>query len=267
MFSRDRYLSGEFLYGDDFSAEQIAEWNAQEAEGYSGLSAARSDEYSYAYHAWNTYHGYRYLPKGVMFRSVLGLGSAYGEEFAPIAPRIGTLTVVESSQLLRRDSVEGVPIRYLEPRADNSIPLEDESVDLVCCLGVLHHIPNVTFVISEMARVLRSGGIAVIREPIVSMGDWSTPRRGLTRNERGIPRDILIDRLRGVFEEVHCSLCGFPVVARLARAVRIDAYNSMIVTRVDALLSRAFAWNVNYHPITILHRFRPTSMFAVVKKP
>jgi hypothetical protein len=34
---------------------------------------------------------------------------------------------------------------------------------------------------------LKPNGYLLLREPIISMGDWSFPRKGLTKNERGIP--------------------------------------------------------------------------------
>jgi ubiquinone/menaquinone biosynthesis C-methylase UbiE len=45
---------------------------------------------------------------------------------------------------------------------DPTIPLEDESVDHVNCLGVLHHTSHPGAILGELARVLRSGGTATI---------------------------------------------------------------------------------------------------------
>ena len=59
------------------------------------------------------------------------------------------------------------------------------------CLGVLHHVPTVGRVIGELARVLRPGGRMIVREPMVSMGDFRQPRPGLTARERGIPRALM----------------------------------------------------------------------------
>ena len=44
------YLSGKKLYGDDFSASQIAQWYADEAEAYADLGAANRHSYCYGYH-------------------------------------------------------------------------------------------------------------------------------------------------------------------------------------------------------------------------
>lgn len=45
------------------------------------------------------------------------------------------------------------------------IPFPDSSFDLVLGNGVLHHLPNLPMVATEVGRVLRSGGLYVGREP------------------------------------------------------------------------------------------------------
>jgi hypothetical protein len=63
------------------------------------------------------------------------------------------------------------------------------------------------------------------------------------------------------------SLCAFPLIPRLFRPFRPDVYNSSLAARTDALLSALFAWNVNYHPRSILQRLRPTSVYLLLRKP
>ena len=65
--------------------------------------------------------------------------------------------------------------------------------DLIVCFGALHHIPNVSRIIGEFYRCSEKGGYVLMREPIISMGDWTKKRKGLTRRERGIPLKILRD--------------------------------------------------------------------------
>ena len=89
---------------------------------------------------------------------------------------------------------------------------------LVTCFGVLHHIPNVSFVMSELGRVLEPGGVMLLREPVISMGDWRKPRRGLTKRERGIPLHLLQRiAVESGFEVIKQSLCMFPTTPRLFR--------------------------------------------------
>ena len=260
------YFDGQQLYGDDFDQARIAEWYRDEEEGYANLGAKYSAAYGYAYHAWNRFHAFRHL-QDISYKHVLGFGSAYGDELLPILARAARVTIVDPSSAFVRESVHGVAVTYVKPAPEGTLPLPDNDFDFVSCLGVLHHIPNVSFVVGELARVAKPGGYLVIREPIVSMGDWRKPRRGLTRRERGIPLKMFeaIAAAAGLML-VRRTLCGFPLTPRLFRIVRSDPYNSGFATWVDWALSNAFAWNVNYHPRNTLQRLRPTSAFFVLKK-
>lgn len=263
----DIYLDGKMLYGDDFSASQVTEWYADEQEGYAELGAKDAVAYRYGYHAWNTYHAYRHL-RSEAFPDVMAFGGAYGDELLPIISRIGTITVVDPSDSFVKESVHGIPARYIKPAPNGRLPLEENAFDLITCLGVLHHISNVSFVVGELARTLKPGGHIALCEPIVSMGDWRKPRRGLTKRERGIPIHILRTIVRDSGLVINRqSLCEFPLTPRMFRMLRSGPYNSVIATRVDALLCAAFAWNVNYHPRSALQRLRPRSVFLVLTKP
>jgi SAM-dependent methyltransferase len=262
----DIYLDGKELYGDDFSPSQIAEWYADEKEGYADLGAKDASAYRYIYHALNAYHAYRHLP-AKRYPNVMGFGSAYGDELQPIASTIDSITIVDPSDSFVRDRVHGVPTKYIKPAADGGLPFPDGTFDLITCFSVLHHIPNVSVVVHELARTLKPGGYFAVHEPIVSMGDWRRSRRGLTKRERGIPLHIL----QRIIEDnglriCRQSLCAFPMTPRLLRFIRSDVYNSTIATTLDALLSTAFAWNVNYHPRNALQLLRPTSAFLILHK-
>ena len=260
------YLSGEKLYGDDFDPAQIAQWVAEERNGYADLGARDHESYRYAYHALNRLHGYRHLTNRD-FEHVLGFGSAYGDELLPIIQRVKSVTIVDPSDAFVRAEVHGVPAKYVKPRSDGRLAFPAATFDLVTCLGVLHHIPNVTCVVRELARVLRPGGHLLLREPIVSMGDWRKPRRGLTKSERGIPLSLLVSMLDGSgLDTISKQLCAFPLTERVFRRWRVDFYNSSVAARIDSMLSTLFAWNVNYHPRNRLQRLRPTAAFFVLRK-
>lgn len=51
------------------------------------------------------------------------------------------------------------------PYDGHRLPLADATVDRVICFDALHHVPNLDEVLSELARVLRPGGRAVLAEP------------------------------------------------------------------------------------------------------
>ena len=85
------------------------------------------------------------------------------------------------SDAFTRQRVFGVPCHYVKPVESGNLPFDDACFDLLTCFGVLHHIPNVSHVVGELARCLKPGGYALMREPVISMGDWRQPRAGLTR--------------------------------------------------------------------------------------
>ncbi len=267
MEDYNAYFKGETLYGDDFSPAQAAEWYSDEREGYAGLAARGGGSYRYIYHALNNFHGFSRLPSR-RFPEVMGFGSAYGEEFLPVISQVEKITVVDPSDSFLRKEIHGVPSEYLKPGSGGALPLAGEKFDLITCLGVLHHIPKVSYAVSELFRVLRPGGYMVLREPVISLGDWRRRRPGLTLRERGIPLGILEEILisAGFLVESR-SLCGFPLTPRLFRLLRPDFYNSFTAVRTDALLAAAFAFNYRYHARGVLGKIRPTAAFFVLKKP
>jgi SAM-dependent methyltransferase len=267
MQNIDAYLSGKILYGDDFDSSQVAQWHADEREGYAGLGAGDRRRYKYAYHAWNNLHAFRHLPPDKIFKNALGFGAAYGDEFMPIASRIEALTIVDPSAAFKQETVCGIPARYIAPEPDGRLALADGEFDLITAIGVLHHVPNVSFVLRELARTLGRGGHLLIREPIVSMGDWRKPRPHLTRHERGIPLEILKSIVRSNGLEIERStLCGFPLVPKAFAVFRDDPYNSRLAASIDAAACQLLSWNVHYHARSLFQKLRPTSAFLVARK-
>ena len=264
------YFSGEKLYGDDLPLPDLQIWYDEETEGYANLGAGESTAYQYFYHNLNRTHGYRYLPENLHFSKVLGIGSAYGDEFEPIINRIGSLYMLEPSEQLVAKEVFGMTPVYQKPNVSGKIDFEDNFFDLITCFGTLHHIPNVSFVVSEMHRILKPGGFLLIREPIISMGDWRTARPGLTRHERGIPIThfrTLIQTLK--FNLIKETLC-FTMMPFLVRNTEkllpkpLYAYRSYLW--LDKVLSSLTTANLHYHATTPLQRIAPTNVFYVLQK-
>ena len=265
-----RYASGDLLRGDDFTPEQVREWFEQETriEGYEEKVRAYDQPYVYTYHELNRRHAYRHLPEGMRFPRALGLGSYTGDEFMPISDRLDHITVLEPSSTVARETLNGVPARYIPPSADGSMPFPDGAFDLVTCFGTLHHIPNVGAVLRETYRVMKPGAIAIIREPAISMGDWTRPRPGLTRNERGIPLPWLTSMAGEIgFRMRHTSLCVFPGLGMAGKRLGFWAFNSPFWCALDHLLCRATGWNLRYWRGSFLHQLAPTCFCVLLEKP
>lgn len=262
----DSALRGESIYGDDFSPDEIAQWLKDEVGGYSSLEHIDSQTDQYVYHAMDSAYAWRYISGSSL--QVLGLGSAYGSEFRPIASRIESLTIVELEEKFWRAKVVGIPARYLRPDPAGRLPLDSDAFDLITAFGVLHHIPNVSDVFRELVRVLKPGGSLAIREPVTSMGDWRCARPGLTTRERGIPKD----RLLALAHAQRCTvissrLVGFGPLVKIATLRRgVHPWNSPIFVGLDRAMSALFGFNYSYHRTSLYRRFAPTVGCWVLRK-
>jgi len=261
------YFSGKKLFGDDFSEEQIYKWYKEEEEGYANLGSNDKERYTYQYVEMNKLYGFKYIRKGQFFKNALGLGSAYGYEFLEVIDQIENLTIVEPSEQLRSDKLGKIIPNYVKPNILGALNFNNNSFDLIICLGVLHHIPNVSFVLDELHRVLAPDGILILREPIVSMGDWRTSRVGLTKNERGIPL--------GLFDQfimtkdlniISRKYCDSPFAYKTFQKIFFMKYNTYFIQLIDKLFSKLFAWNYKYHQISIFDKLSPKSIYLVLKK-
>jgi SAM-dependent methyltransferase len=263
----DEYLQGKKLYGDDFSPEEIEQWFKDEEEGYANLGAKDRPKNYYGAHALNHTHSFRYLPPR-RFARVLSIGGATGEELRPLLSRIGEITILEPSSAFLGKEIEGVPVEYVKPQSSGIMPFPDASYDLATCFGCLHHVPNVSTVVRELFRCLRPFGIALIREPIVSMGDWRRERAGLTKRERGLPLPIFRAIVRSAgFTIVKETRCIFSLISRLRFIFRGPIYNSAAAVYADDILSRLFAWNDRYHCVNPFQKLKPTAAAFVLQKP
>ena len=259
-----RYFSGAALYGDDFAQADIDAWFADEEHGYAGLVDADNMRQGYGYDALNRLHGFGLLEPGRSYRHALGFGSSYGDELMPVARHCRQITLLDASSKFAVKDVGGVPVDYLLATPTGDIGLPDASVDLITCFGVLHHIPNVSKVLREFRRVLAPDGVALIREPTTTMGDWRKPRAGLTRRERGIPLQLFQDMIKDSgFDIVSARDCVFPPLVKLLGKTGISTFGSALACRADAALSRAFLFNYRYHRGSIWSRFAPGSLFVI----
>jgi SAM-dependent methyltransferase len=266
-----RYLDGTAVFGDDLDRAAIEQWYAAEERGFYEIARRQGDRYdeqaNSCFDAMNRQLGYAHLGTR-HFRHCLAIGCANGTELEPIAPQVDRFTAIEPARGWWRDTIAGVPARYLAPSIER-LPLDDAEADLAVCFGSLHHIPNITQTLHDLARVLEPGGMLILREPICTMGDWTRPRAGLTANERGFPAPWLIATLqRAGFAVIKRSWCVFPAVPRLARLLRQPGYgyNSRALTLLDRVLSQAFAWNIHYHRDRAFKKVAPSAIQIVARK-
>lgn len=252
------HLSGEALYGDDFDEARIAAWFEAEEHDYYNMS---HEDYRYRYHPLNWHYAYRDLANR-RFKRSLSLGCARGDEIFPLASQIDEIVAVEPAKAWWSDQIGGTPARYIMPSPDGTIDLPDACVDLITCFGVLHHIPNVSTVLRELARVAEPGATFVLREPSHAMGDFRVPRPGLTRNERGIAPKWLLKHAKDAGWKVERAVHhDFGALTHLMLRLGIDKNESPALIRLDRLLAILTQWNHRYWRTAAWQKIAPSTMF------
>ena len=265
----NEYFLGKKLYGDDFQIDQITEWYEQETEAYADLGSNDQENYEYHYDALNNVHGFNKL-EDRSFVNVLGFGSAWGHEFKPLIDRIENLTIIEPSDNLRSNKIGDINPEYVKPEINGTLQFSNNHFDLITCFGTLHHIPNVSYVLSELIRVLKPNGYLLIREPIVSMGNWEHKRAGLTMNERGIPVSFFEEVFRQEGVQIVSKEYCFTAISLIQRTIgkffRKPLLSYKYYVMFDMALSSILKKNVHYHATKIVEKVAPSCIFYIIKK-
>src|SRR5215210_6875504 len=165
---------------------------------------------------------------------VLDLGCGAGRFVAALraagADAVG-VELAEGALERARRNVPGADLRAVAD--DGAIPLEDQSVDLVWCSEVLEHVPDTAGLLSEIRRVLRTGGRLLATTPshdlprraLIALARFDARFDPLGQHVRFYSRRSLAQVLDAfAFEAVHISGIGGPpglretLVARARKA-------------------------------------------------
>jgi SAM-dependent methyltransferase len=270
----DDIRAGRALAGDEFTGHQLATWFAQEKEAFYQADAGNSDVdpwYAYMRFVNETLGFPRVKANAADSKSVLVIGPGSGIEIANFAGRHPEwrLHFLEASEHFSAALKERWPdATVMRPAISGDIELGNGSQALVCAFAVLHHIPNVSKVVREVGRILRVGGVFLVREPCSSMGDWRVPRSA-TPNERGISRELLVEFARG---------CGLHLVGKpvpilfeplnriLKRSLGYRAVPFSVLYVIDRMISRLVGFNDHYWRDTWYKKIGPSSYFYVFRK-
>lgn len=258
------FLNGRQLYGDNFSTSELEKWYREEATAWADSGCIDSETIVYQYHEMNRRYGWKYTT-GRTFKKAMSLGGAFAEEFEPIIDLVDEIYVIEPAEKFYRNVVHGKPAFYQAPSITGTLPFENETFDLITCFGVLHHIANVSYVFSELARVLEKGGLLLVREPIISMGDWTRERPALTKNERGIPLPVLQELIaKNKLAILGFKLIGFAPLLALGAKLKVDVWKNKFLLDMDASLSTLTRFNYRYHREKFFQKFGPTSAYIAL---
>ncbi|CAN5866356.1 metalloregulator ArsR/SmtB family transcription factor [soil metagenome] len=96
---------------------------------------------------------------------VADLGCGTGNAAELLAPNVTRVIAVDQSEPMleaaRKRLMDRHNVQFLQGELE-SLPIASATVDAAVCILVLHHIAEPRVVIAEMARILKSGGVALV---------------------------------------------------------------------------------------------------------
>ncbi len=146
--------------------------SAEEARRLPFVTVARSHIERYLNPPANTPYCLEYsfhLLGDVRGKTILDLGCGQGENLIPLAHRGGNVIGIDISPELIR--LAEARVRSSGVKADLAVGsayetgLPDESVDIIFCIALIHHL-DIARVQAEMRRILKRDGFVVLSEPI-----------------------------------------------------------------------------------------------------
>jgi hypothetical protein len=90
------------------------------------------------------------------------------------------------------------------------------------------------------------------------MQDWTVPRKGQTKNERGIAVPLMEGFIRGAGLTLERRAYAGTVLPQFLARRGGAPYNSQLVTRIDMVVSRLLAWNARYWRPRLIDKLAPT---------
>ena len=108
---------------------------------------------------------------------VADVGTGTGFVAAGIAPRVAKVIGVDISERIldvARRNLDELGLANVELRVGDitSLPLADDSVDAAFANMVLHHAEDPAAMLTEMARVVRPGGVVAICDEVEHPWEW-----------------------------------------------------------------------------------------------
>lgn len=257
------------LVGDSFSPKEIARWYEQEASYHDQFKGGRANEYWSIYETFNRRYAFDRYFKPTVDSKVLSFGCAEGIDLEKTWRQFRfQLYGIEASLELMKEFQARFPNATIRrATVTGTIDYDSDFFDYVTVLGVLHHIPNVSFVLKEIHRVVKPGGLVIIREPSTNM---RTPKNPFpitgSPNERGIPKDWMQLQLQKLgFHILIAQPSFYGPLMRIVSRYRFFWRHSDIVWIADSLLSR-LPHTDQYCHTRFIDKLAPGAVYYVVQK-
>ena len=149
---------------------------------------------------------YRFAAQFCSGKRVLDVGCSHGYGTAVLAEKADQAVGFDLYPDVVADATAhfgGDNLRFLAHDANEPFPFTDEAFDLVFSSEVIEHVREQDLCVSEMSRVLRPGGLLIIKTP-----DVRSARRGNVFHYREFSRGELQRMLERHFELVRVCFFG-----------------------------------------------------------
>lgn len=257
--------------GNDYSEEEIEKWYRDEEKFHDQFTEGLPGKDWVFYQIFNEGYAFNeYFHPGPDSR-VLDFGCAEGRDIELFRSRqTFRLFGIDASetQLQRfREKFKGSEVK--KATHSGKIDFEDDFFDYIVELSTLHHIPNVSYVLSELSRVLKPEGMMIVREPVSFMRPLGKepPKEGLSPRERGISVGFMLRE----FRRMRMELMGFrlsfstPVMFAVAKFTILEKVPRLVLA-ADKIISRALSSNMHYYRRSIKEKTAPGVAYYIVKK-
>lgn len=267
MKSKKKNLEFELL-GNDFSLAQIEKWYQEEQAYHDQFEGGRGEEYWSIYEVFNRKYAIDKYVRLEEETKVLSFGCAEGADTAKLKEKYNFILYgIEASDAL----IEAFRNRYPDAvvkkaTVEGKVNFPSSFFDYIFVFGVLHHIPNVSYVLNELHRVLKERGILIVREPISWMYTGESRSEGLSPNERGIPKKFFIREFRRIgFKILKTNYAYYRPLMHIARKFPFFSKHPNLTYYLDYMLCHLPHTN-SYYTRNLLDRFAPGSAYYVIQK-
>lgn len=260
------------LTGNNLTLEDIEKWYLDEEAWHNQFIGGRSEIYWPVYEVFNRKYVINKYCHLTDEKKVLSFGCAEGSDTLLLKKEFhfklfgleASAELIKAFRLLYPDST------IVKANISGKIDYEDNFFDYIFVFSVLHHIPNVSYVLSELKRVLKKDGIMILREPIDSMVFGNVRPSSLSPHERGIPPEFI----RKEIEESGMKMLSlqysyfallFGLISRSILLNRLSMKFSSTLYFMDKILCK-IPFRYSYYSSRICHIVKPTAAYYVIQK-
>lgn len=198
-----------------------------------------------------------YLLGDVSGKRVLDLGCGSGEKTTLLCQRgahvlgidVSSELVAFAEQRLRQAGLTA----ELKVGSAYSLEIADESVDVIFCASVVHHL-NTAAAVSEMRRVLKPGGAIILKEPIrfseayARLRNLLPARHDVSKYEHPLTRSEFAS-ITGAFT---CDGLRYFRLPWIGIARRLSPSLEKQASRLDDVIVRAFPFLSHFATVAVV---------------